>query len=614
MTCFSRLTFIFHKVSYHIPSLFSSSSLSPLIDSMDILSSLSGTPSKITEVDKKEEMIHSAIEDWDSLIDLGSLQSALDEQADTLTQHYEQRVAQRNSQQSSLSSTGDESGKDKDNQSSTPGATGVTGAIPMATVVSNQQAMISLLTEHLKFAEHCFLALYKILRRLSHDPSKALKIALLRIQELHQKVMTLQSAQATQTKGKSTTKSSAAAASKLEDADRFKQSLRLDMKSELENKEALYREEALEMRERYQSEISSLISQLELANERIEQLESQIRLTQTISSSDIKTEKVEREEGTAGDDLLQKRKENENKLKESLEEIIEQKSNEVILLRGRLDEITKSYQEQIKTLRTSLDEKISESSKLKDALTKTQGYQEKVKELEQKIKKIVTAQTESAEENDLHTDDDDVVRLIKVNNQLKKKIQEMKLQAEKAAQSEDNASNSTSTVFGSDNFTSDDGGLSMIDALKNHRNRLKRDVEKRDAQIEKLMQQEISLRNQILTLEESQKQYQQRIRFLQNYKVSERSTLITPNDMEKGEGVNDNNNSSGGNNGRGSRQSNLPLLGRGVEHKFQPLFDDKYSVKSITASQWFRPAMIYLVLIHLYVIYVLMIKDDSHTC
>jgi len=114
---------------------------------------------------------------------------------------------------------------------------------------------------------------------------------------------------------------------------------------------------------------------------------------------------------------------------------------------------------------------------------------------------------------------------------------------------------------------------SMLEAVCAQRDRLRNAVQERDESEEAMKKQVRLAMDKQARLEEDNMELYQRIRFLQNYKQSERSTLLT-------DGLSTSESALEEGSANSSRRAATKGLGRGVEHRYRRIYE------SVEDSPW----------------------------
>jgi len=414
---------------------------------------------------------------------------------------------------------------------------------------------VDLLTDRAKFAESAFLTVYKRLRSL-HDPCDALDSAARQcfeeeqhrarlLQEKNEEIASLRAQLAQEQK-------------KEQEPEQQESNRSMNDEFMEQQFEQRLEEKLEEARARAEEEQANMSSQLELAQIELE------RQTEEISSLKHKLSAQERHKGPS---IMEHALGEENA---SLVKELNGALNRLKLQNIEFDRSRESFEASQKASEEQLQSKDEEIHLLRKRLANAVPK----KEHDDLITKLKLLEHEFHENDD---DDDEVgdalERFFMKNNKhlkgelivwkrrasdLEEEVRSLKAKQQKLQEAledqRDLASTLETDVSLMQNHESQD---KMVDALCRQRDRLRVQLEEKEEELEAHRRKVIDRDRKLQTLQEDNVQLFQRIRFLQNFKASERSTLIT--DLETGDQPS---------------QPKVTGLGKGVEHQFRDFYKE----------------------------------------
>jgi hypothetical protein len=469
-----------------------------------------------------------AVGRWEA-IDFGNFQLSLEDQAAELVEMQEKRLNQRkeladktNAAKARLDSAG-------------------------ADLVKLYQRALEDVTVQAKHGTNAFLTAYKMLRELP-DPVGAMDLARRNIALCQARIKQLEEREDSLVVALRASREKAKGAEELRaERDQFREEVQLDGMAKLEAERVAAQEKLAVAHAHYDEEMAKLQSQLDLALEEVERL----KLLEASSKDGHESSRFRPR--TNSSDINQARSEGYA----TAERILSAKLEEA----ARLAEASsREYLLQLEELRATISGQIEQIGDLKAEVARRPDPGEV-----QRLKNQLMVVTRLTSDNPQLEDGTEAVgsldgleawllstnqRLVRELSQAKEDLAKFKSETElqqRSAEVPAELMNSTRNV---------DDDLHNAAALKSQRDRLRAVLEKRDLEIERLRNQLDERDQKARKIEDEVDKLRQRVRFLQSYKVSEKSTLLpvgsAVNDVETGPSAS---------------------LGRGVGHEFRALWE-----------------------------------------
>eukprot|EP00516_Mucochytrium_quahogii_P005923 CAMPEP_0203748264 /NCGR_PEP_ID=MMETSP0098-20131031/3197_1 /ASSEMBLY_ACC=CAM_ASM_000208 /TAXON_ID=96639 /ORGANISM=" , Strain NY0313808BC1" /LENGTH=633 /DNA_ID=CAMNT_0050636957 /DNA_START=212 /DNA_END=2110 /DNA_ORIENTATION=- len=569
----------------------------------------------------------SCLEAWHA-IDLVNVQLALDEQAGQVADFRESSINGRKE----LAVRTKEFKKREDVRKA-PDSSVLKTELPK--LLRGYQLEVDSLTQRAKFAENCFLSMYRLIRE-APDPSKAL--AKYSSVSFHAQAAKVELENRLVEKENEIAKLK----DKLDKAKVFESSVGKDADDETKEKEKMAKEQEREMRERYEqniaekyqeeletcrtnleTEISNMAVQLELAQSEIETQNEVVQSLQaSLSNFERKPKSISQVEQAS-------RFEEENR--SLLADLQEARRKEVELL-GKISvyeaqhsTMVAQHQQHAAEMNSMLVEKTNQLADARQQLSSCASKEEYNKLRNQLLviqRELYNVEDDDGNKNTNMNGEEELDGLdtwfLTTTKQLKQElilskrtIEEQKTLIEKVKQAEERLGDAlkdqtalvaklesemeagmvgrprTETTLpnvsapaaqSSGEFQETDHTItdqqqalnSMLQAVCAQRDRLRAQLQAKEEEMDAKSKAKNETEQALRKLKEDNVQLYQRIRFLQNYKASERSTLIADGsvptettDLESGQAVVL---SSQG-------RAKVGGLGRGVEHKYKTIYE-----------------------------------------
>eukprot|EP00511_Aplanochytrium_stocchinoi_P009631 CAMPEP_0204868904 /NCGR_PEP_ID=MMETSP1348-20121228/28044_1 /ASSEMBLY_ACC=CAM_ASM_000700 /TAXON_ID=215587 /ORGANISM="Aplanochytrium stocchinoi, Strain GSBS06" /LENGTH=580 /DNA_ID=CAMNT_0052022023 /DNA_START=103 /DNA_END=1842 /DNA_ORIENTATION=- len=570
----------------------------------------------------------SCLEAWQE-IDLQNLQLSLDEQASKLADFREACQASRRTLAGSTKNF-------KKLQSVRDAAEDSVIRTKLPKLLREYQEEVDRLTQRAKFSENCFLVIYRLIRE-APDPGKDLNDAERKVFEAETKLSKYLADEGRIRHEKEELEEQLKQKDKELEVLQRQHNDDLDFETELEKRieqiKQNYKDELLDLRAKSEEDSANVSMQLELVQNELEKqvaLAEQLKeeLTQARASIQNKTlsetaeiakEKSVAELNTLKAELSESKKEvavlkaendalktSGNTAKDDYENQIEELNYLVKDRTEIIHEMQKNFSgrptiEEHQNLRRQLlvmqnvlyngteNEELNES-KHEDGLDGLEAWLLRSNK-DLKIQLVEARKNIDEQKRQLERLKETEIRLgeaLQDQSELAKKLESDLIVAgnaaavvakENSASQEQTSASAASTPSGKElqETHAQRAVKSMLDAVCAQRDRLRTSVRERDEKIEELSKKARTLREKKTKVEEDNMQLYQRIRFLQNYKQSERSTLLA-------EGVPTRDSMSMLEAGTMKSPDNRPAaskgLGRGVEHRYRKIYE------SIDENPW----------------------------
>jgi len=506
-------------------------------------------------------MSTSVLEAWQA-IDLVNVQLALDEQASSVADMREIAVVSRR----------DLAEKTKEfkklfREASVP-------RTEHKKLLKMYQEEVDSLTNRAKFAENCFLSMYRLIRE-APDPSDELSQAarsMFNIKFENDKLSEqLKTAQA---KNEELSNGEMQNANIPEESENSRRTIEQEIRSKFEAKhaqlESLFETKLENIRSDNEEELQALNLQLELAQGEADRLADECKVLEARISPNHQSSKNSDDQVESILNELQISKDEKQALQVKLEGAHQMHEAAIAKLSEQIFEMKSDATEsnsRIKELESQLSNAVSEEEhlKLRSQLMVIQKelYQVESHDEEMSLDSLETwllASTRSLKQELITTK-----RTIKEQEDTIQMLQESEHKLQDALGDQTNLASKLEEDLllqgtGDSNVIESKGKLaaahSMLQAVCDQRDRLRQQSQTWEAEVENQRKNANELELKIRTLTDDNLQLYERIKFLHNYKASERSTLLASrnDDLEK-------------------RGVAVTGLGRGVEHKYRDVYE-----------------------------------------
>ena len=521
-------------------------------------------------------VVEDALAAWEAVDFGGSLQLSLEDQATQLVDMQENRLNQRK----------DLAQKTKEFRARPEDAEHANELVKL------YQKSLEDVTAQAKFSANAFLTLFKILRDLP-DPVDALAWTLDEAVQLKARIKTLEDREESLANALKASREKARGADELRaEREKFRENVQLDGDAKLEAERVAAQEKLVQAQAHFDEELAKLQSQLDIALDEIERLKASEVLVAGRSLEEPRARVDSRDLQSARSEGYA---EAERVFAIRLEESSRMARESASQFQSQLDELQatiSAQMEQISKLRTELSNRPDPSAveKLKaqlEVMTQLTSGNPQVNELRRSSEKL-----DGLEAWLLNTNQ----RLVEEANALKAELAQLK---EMVAQTKSDlpARERTPLSLPPADVGGDDA--QTTGALRAQRDRLRGVLEKRDLEIERMQNSMEEKDQKLRRVEDEAEKLRQRVRFLQSYKVSEKSTLLPANaDPEAGA---------------------TAMLGRGVGHEFRNLWEAGSAAKGGNVFAGLRNALanrrrdpkgfvfvIYLGVLHAWFLFVLL--------
>lgn len=534
--------------------------------------------------------LESVVSTWE-MVDFPHVQDSIEDQVEQLVHMEESRREQRK----------DLAAKTKEFRS-LPGLEDAEVKARVTDLIKLYQQAYETVSTEAKFGSAALLTLYKLVRHLPNPASPEMKQTLATLLHLQQRNEVLESREESLSGALRTAREKNRGMDELkQERERFQAKIQLDSDAMLES-ERMKNQEVLALQmSKFEEESSRLQIQLDYAGEEVERL----RLRNNELEQQAQDRHPVQSRAKLADELQQQL---EAARTEGFASAQQQFLARITLLTEENEKVSRKFLSQIDMLQSHLSHSMEQIAELKSELGSRPSTHE-FESLRNQLAVISRLQQQqqaplpsSANGSFVGTDEDSVSSpeyldglssfLLATNQRLVAELQQAKDQvahfqvAEASGEGGGAGLRPASPALAA--ATEDDVTINSS-ALKAQRDRLRAKLEKRDLEIEQFTNRVEAQDSAYRRLMEDTDKLRQRLKFLQSYKVGEKSTLLSG--LEQGQVLED------------KPQAAVGGLGQGVGHQFRNFYDAR-SATALTRRQ--QAALlacgVYAVLLHVWLV------------
>ncbi|KAH9261726.1 hypothetical protein BASA81_000382 [Batrachochytrium salamandrivorans] len=533
--------------------------------------------------------LESVVSTWE-MVDFPHVQNSIEDQVEQLVNMEESRREQRK----------DLAAKTKEFRS-LPGLESVEVKTRVMDLIKLYQQAYETVSTEAKFGSAALLTLYKLMRHLPNPASLEMKQTLANLLHLQQRNQVLETREESLTSALRTAREKNRGMDELkQERERFQIKIQLDSEAMLES-ERMKNQEVLTLQmSKFEEESGRLQIQLDYVGEEIERL----RLRNNELEQQAQHRNPVQSRAKLADELQQQL---EAARTEGFASAQQQFLARITLLTEENEKVSRKFLSQIDMLQSHLSQSMEQISELKSELGSRPSTHE-FETLKNQLAVISRLQQQPSSSlplpSSVHSsfvgmDEDSVSSpeyldglssfLLATNQRLVAELQQAKDQVAQSLIMEASDGGGLRSASPALVVVEDDVTINSS-ALKAQRDRLRAKLEKRDLEIEQFTNKVEAQDSAYRRLMEDTDKLRQRLKFLQSYKVGEKSTLLSG--LEQGQLLED--------------HSIKPVtlgLGQGVGHQFRNFYDAR-SAAALTRKQQAAVLIggIYIVLLHVWMV------------